>query len=207
MAIVKADLRDYFCEYLKLVLGHVYQIIAKASPHLTDKNKYRYVITMENCYQFFNKSQMRHIAQLAGIVSKEDSVERLLLISRDNASAMYNENKYFSEKPGYNNHFLQINMYHDTCHLSLYESTKISGTDMEAEDDKDTGLFRNVRSMRSATFDFDFISKIVSNLNNYISANVCIKCSGSHNTYNPTYYAELRRGFLNYIKVFIHIVK
>lgn len=204
MSVVKTSSRDYLCEYLKLVLGHVYQIIAKDSPHLSDQSKYRYVITMENCYPFFkNKSQMRHIAQIAGIVSKEDPFERLLLISRGNATAMYNEMKYFSDTPRYANHFLQINMYHDIHHLSSYESIKINGADMDAEDDKDTGIFRNVRSMRSTTFDFDFISSIASNLINYILTNVCIKCSGGHDTYNPTYYAELRRGLLSHIKVCI----
>ncbi|KAG2236128.1 hypothetical protein INT48_006144 [Thamnidium elegans] len=204
MSIAKADLRHYLCEYLKLVLGHVHKSIAKADSQLTDKSKYRYVITMENCYQFFNsKSEMRYIAQLAGIVSKEDSFGRLLLIGRDNATAMYNEKRYFSDKDANANHILQINMYNSICNLSLMEHTKLSGTDIDSKytnEDNQIKLFRNVRSVRSATFDFDFIGRIVSNLNNYISTNTCIECNKGHETYNPTYYAELRRGFLEYIK-------
>ncbi|GAA5801272.1 hypothetical protein HPULCUR_006718 [Helicostylum pulchrum] len=205
MSIAKADLRHYLCEYLKLVLGHVHKSIAKANYELSDNNKYRYVITMENCYQFFNnKSEMRYIAQLAGIISKEDSFGRLLLVSRDNAAAMYNERKYFSDKNANTSHVLQINIYNGVCNLSLMEHTKISGTDIDSKDTDEnrnkTKLFRNVRSVRSATFDFDFIGRIVSKLNNYISTNTCVECTKSHGTYSPTYYAELRRGFLEHIK-------
>ncbi|KAI9261965.1 hypothetical protein EDC94DRAFT_609376, partial [Helicostylum pulchrum] len=200
MSIVKADLREYICDYLKLVLGHVHETIAEANPELSNKDGYRYVITMENCYQFFSKSEMRYIAQLAGIISKKDPFERLLLIGRDTAAAMYTEREHFSGVPAYTNHVLQINMYHDICSLSLMEHTKISGNDIDSTDEKNTGVFRNVRSVRSATFDFDFISRIVSYLNSYVSTNDCIKCNGSHGTYSPTYYAELKKGFLNYIK-------
>lgn len=213
MAIVKGDLRIYMSEYLKLLHNHVHGVISKESPHLTDKSKYRYVITMENCYQFFNrKSDMRHIAISAGIVNKVDSVERLLLIRREDAAAMYYEQKYFadtSEPKAYSNHFVQINMYHDTCHLALHEATKITGYNQDAFDkdanakEIETKYFRNVRSMRSATLDFNFINRIVANLDSFVSKTVCISCSASkpHDTYNPEYYTGLREGFLDYIKV------
>lgn len=206
MSIAKADLRHYLSEYLKLVLGHVHKSIANANSELSDKNKYRYVITMENCYQFFNsKSEMRYIAQLADIISKEDSFGRLLLIDRDNAAAMCNEEKLFPGNKDNANHVLQINIYNDICNLSLMEHTRISGTDIDSkvadENKNETKLFRNVRSVRSATYDFDFIGIIVSKFNNYISTNDCIECTKIHGTYSPTYYAELRRGFLEYIKV------
>ncbi|GAA5809043.1 hypothetical protein MFLAVUS_002446 [Mucor flavus] len=205
MSIVKADLRTYMCQYLKLVLGHVHKSIIKANPKLKDKYKYRYVITMENCYQFFSKSEIRYIAQLAGIISKEDPVERLLLIGRDTAAAMYTEKEHFSDVSAYTSYVLIVNMYHDICSLSLMEHTKISGTNIDSKPEQDTGLFRNVRSVRSATFDFDFIGRIVSYLNSYVSTNDCITCNGSHPTYNPTYYAELKRGFLNYIKTDLNL--
>ncbi|KAG2237182.1 hypothetical protein INT48_006586 [Thamnidium elegans] len=197
MSSVKADLRRYFCEYLRLVLDHVHKLLAG----LADTDKYRYVITMENCYQFFdNKSEMRYIAQLAGIISEEDPVERLLLIGRNTAAAMYIEKEYFSNISAYSNHVLLINMYHDICSLSLMEYTKINGTDIDSTDDQDTGPSRNVRSVRSATFDFDFTSRITFYLNRYVSKNACIMCSENHDVYTPGYYTELKRGFLNYIK-------
>ncbi|KAG2237184.1 hypothetical protein INT48_006588 [Thamnidium elegans] len=197
MSSVKADLRRYFCEYLRLVLDHVHKLLAG----LADTDKYRYVITMENCYQFFdNKSEMRYIAQLAGVISEEDPVERLLLIGRNTAAAMYIEKEYFSNISAYSNHVLLINMYHDICSLSLMEYTKINGTDIDSTDDQDTGPSRNVRSVRSATFDFDFTSRITFYLNRYVSENACIMCSENHDVYTPSYYTELKRGFLNYIK-------
>lgn len=211
MSIVKSDFRSYLSEYIKLVFEHVYSVIKKAKPDLSDKNKYRFVITMENCYQFFNnKSEMRKIAQLAGIIDKDDSPKRLLLIRREDAAAMHFEKTEFTEKKGHSNHFLQISVYHDTCHLSLHESTKISGYD-ESKDNKtvkdtsqeDTSRFRNVRSMRSAKFVFNFVAKLVANLDSFVSTSVCISCTNpnSHDTYSPTYYSELREGFLEYMKV------
>ncbi|KAG2196471.1 hypothetical protein INT47_012672 [Mucor saturninus] len=210
MSIVKSDFRSYLSEYIRLVFEHVHGVIKKANPNLADKNKYRYVITMENCYQFFNnKSEMRKIAQLAGIINEKDSFERLLLIRRDNAAAMHFEKTEFKDKKGHSNHFLQISVYHDTCHLSLHESTKISGYDNEKDtkvedgaSQKPSGRFRNVRSMRSATFVFNFVAKLVANLDSFVSTSVCISCKNpnSHDTYSPTYYSELREGFLKYMK-------
>ncbi|GAA5810159.1 hypothetical protein MFLAVUS_003578 [Mucor flavus] len=194
MSGAKADLRRYFCEYLRLVLDHVHRTIDKTN---SNTNKYRYVITMENCYQFFdNKSEMRYIAQLAGIISKEDPVERLLLIGRDAAAAMYFEKEHFSSTTTNINRILLINMYDDICSLSLTEHTKISGSNIK----QDTEIFRNVRSVRSATFDFDFASRITLYLNKYVSENACIECRGNHQVYTSTYYTELKRGFLDYIK-------
>ncbi|KAG2231741.1 hypothetical protein INT48_007461 [Thamnidium elegans] len=201
MSIFKADLRRYLCEYIRLVLDHVHKSIAKINPKLSDKNKYRYVITMENCHQFFNsKSEMHYIAQLAGIMSKEDPVERLLLIGRDTAAAIYIEKEHFASTTDNINHVLLINTYYDTCSLSLMEHTKVSGTNVDYMDEENTKLFRNVRSVRSATFDFDFASRITFYLNRYVSKNNCIACYGNHKVYAPTYYTELKRGFLDYIK-------
>lgn len=204
MSIVKSDFRIYLSDYLKLVFEHVYGVISKNHSDLADKNKYRYVITMENCYQFFNnKSEMRKIAQIAGIINKEDSNERLLLIRRDNAAAMYFEKSVFAEKKAYSSHFLQISVYHDTYHLSLHESTKINGYDTDV-DKIHTSRFRNVRSIRSATFNFNFIAKLVANLDSFVSKSGCISCndSDSHKPYySPTYLSELRKGFPKYMKV------
>ncbi|GAA5808987.1 hypothetical protein MFLAVUS_002387 [Mucor flavus] len=203
MSSAKANLRHYLCEYLRLVLDHVNTSIAETNP---DRNKYRYVITMENCYRFFDsKSEMRYIAQLAGIISEADPVERLLLISRDTAAAMYTEKEHFSDVSTYTNNVLLINMYHDICSLSLMEHTKISGNDIDSTDEQDNGVFKNVRSVGSVTFDFDFTRKIVLSLNSYISTNDCIECTGSHSTYSSTYYTELERGFLGYIKTRLNL--
>jgi hypothetical protein len=208
MATVKSELRMYLTKYLQLLQVHIYNVISKENPHLSDKSKYRYVITMENCYQFFNsKLDMRRIAKEAGIIGKDDSVERLLLIHRENSAAMFYEKKYFSDQKSFSNHFLQINVYHDTCHLVLHEATKITGYNEDDNESKkkldNKKYFRNVRNMRSATFAFNFIGKIVRNLDSFVSKTDCISCSASpaHDTYNTDYYTGLREGFLNYIKV------
>ncbi|KAI8090642.1 hypothetical protein BDF21DRAFT_194645 [Thamnidium elegans] len=131
MALVKADFRKYLCQYLQLVLNHVYETISGPNSLLSNRGRYRYVITTENCYPFFtDKSEMRKIVEKAGITSAEDSAHRLLLINRDHASAMYFEKKHFLESLACTHYFLQINMYHDTCYISLFESIKLKGREL-----------------------------------------------------------------------------
>lgn len=194
MALVKADFRKYLCQYLQLVLAHVYTTITDTLPGLSDRGRYRYVITTENCYPFFtDKSEMRKIAERAGIISEKDSVHRLLLIGRDHASALYFEKKYFIESTACTHYFLQINMYHDTCYLSLFESIKINHAG--------AAYRRNVRRLKSVTFDFDFVDRAVLHLNRYVTKNVCIGCNYGHDTYSSRYYSDLKKGFLRYLKV------
>ncbi|KAG2205277.1 hypothetical protein INT47_009542 [Mucor saturninus] len=210
MSAMKGGFKLYLVELLKLVLGHVHSSIAKTNPDLSNKNNYRYVITMENCYQFFrNKSEMREIAQLAGIIKKDDSPKRLLLIRREDAAAMHFEETEYIGRKGPRNHFLQIGIYHDTCHLSLHESTKISGGDEEkyikVEKDASQEIvsrFRNVRSMRSATFAFNFVEKLIAHLDSFVSTSACIICADpkSHSKYSTTYRTELKKSFLEYMK-------
>ncbi|KAG2196468.1 hypothetical protein INT47_012669 [Mucor saturninus] len=195
-------------DLLKHVLKHVHNSIMKTNPDLSNKSKYRYVITMENCYQFFeNKSEMREIAQLAGIIEKDDSPKRLLLIRREDAAAIYFEKNKFLGKKAQSNCFLQISLYHDTCHLSLHVSTQIAGNGTPKDNDANqsrewtSDRFRNVRSMRSATFGFDFVARLVTNLSIFISNTVCCKDQKSHDTTDSAYNLELRRNFLEYIKV------
>ncbi|KAI7891306.1 uncharacterized protein EV154DRAFT_226518 [Mucor mucedo] len=210
MSVMKGTFKSYLVELLKLVLEHVHSSIMKTKPHLSNKNKYRYVITMENCYQFFrNKSEMREIAQLAGIIKRDDSPKRLLLIRREDAAAMHFEKTEFKDRKGHSNCFLHICIYHDTCHLALYESTKIKGDDKKKyvkvenyASQKIISRFRNVRSMRSATFAFNFVEKLVASLDSFVSTSAYIICadSKSHSKYSPTYRTELKKGFLEYMK-------
>ncbi|KAG2205245.1 hypothetical protein INT47_009510 [Mucor saturninus] len=196
-------------DLLKHVLEHVHDSIMKTNPDLSNKDKYRYVITMENCYQFFgNKTEMREIAQLVGIIKKNDSPKRLLLIHREDAAAIYFEKNKFHGEWAQNNCFLQINLYHDTCHLSLHLSTQIAGNDTPKDSDANrsgegtSDRFRNVRGMRSATFGFDFVARLVTNLSSFISNTVCCKDQKTHDTTDSAYILELRRNFLEYLKVY-----
>ncbi|KAI7875533.1 uncharacterized protein EV154DRAFT_606830 [Mucor mucedo] len=207
MSAMKETFKAYLVDLLKYVLEHVHNSIMKTNPYLLNKSKYRYVITMENCYQFFgNKSEMREIAQLAGVIKKDDSLKRLLLIRREDAAAIYFEKNKFPGKKAQSNCFLQINLYHDTCHLSLHLSTQIGGNDTpKASDANRSGesisdRFRNVRRMRSATFEFDLVARLVTNLSLFISNAVCCKDQKTHDTADPAYILELRRNFLEYLK-------
>ncbi|KAI7891320.1 uncharacterized protein EV154DRAFT_508716, partial [Mucor mucedo] len=207
MSAMRGSFTAYLVDLLKHVLEHVHKSIIKTNPDLSNKDKYRYVITMENCYQFFgNKSEMREIAQLAGIIKEDDSAKRLLLIRREDAAAIYFEKNKFPGKKAQSNCFLQISLYHDTCHLSLHLSTQIAGNDTPKDSDANrsgkgtSDRFRNVRSMRSATFGFDFVARLVTNLSFFISNTVCCKYQKSHNTNDTAYILELRQNFLEYLK-------
>ncbi|KAI7886385.1 uncharacterized protein EV154DRAFT_521279 [Mucor mucedo] len=54
--------------------------------------------------------------------------------------------------------------------------------------------------MRSATFGFDFVARLVTNLSLFISNTVCCKDQKTHDTTDPAYILELRRNFLEYLK-------
>ncbi|KAG2213445.1 hypothetical protein INT47_009119 [Mucor saturninus] len=205
MSAVNGIFKSYLIDFLELVFKHVHCVIAKANPKLSDKRKYRYVITIENCHPFFkHKSEMRLIAQEAGIINKEDHVKRMLLIGRENAAAMYLDKTFFAEKKSDVNQILQISLYHDTCHLSLHESTNL--TSYEAPDSNNSlGSFtpyksRNVRTMRSATFQFNFLSELVANLSVFISNLACCKDQKSHDTNSSAYVLKLTKEFLVYMK-------
>lgn len=205
MSTMKGIFKVYLIEFLKIVFEHVHNEISKANPELSDKNKYRYVITMENCYPFFkHKSEMSRIAQMVGIVNDVDSEKRLLLIRRENAAAIYFEN--VGNRSG-SYQFLQIRMYHDACHLSLHDCSKVNSYNTpEGNGSNDfskwtSNSFRNVRSKASATFEFNFISKLVKNLGLFISNSVCCKDQKSHDTTSLAYFLELRTNFKEYMKV------
>ncbi|KAL9557095.1 hypothetical protein MBANPS3_001552 [Mucor bainieri] len=131
MSIVKGDWRRYLAKLINVMQDHVCDIIEKNGTSV-NRDKIRYCITMENSYQFFfRKSEMRQVAIKAGLITKEDSTKRLLLIKREDAAAMHFEEEHFrpegKEPKAFNSKFLQIFFRHDTCYLSLQEATKLSG--------------------------------------------------------------------------------
>jgi hypothetical protein len=64
--------------------------------------------------------------------------------------------------------------------------------------------FRNVRGVRSAVFPFNFISKLIINLEKYVKENNSINCpkSNDHEINYNAFDPEFKEGFLNYIEVF-----
>lgn len=207
MSIVKGDLKTFLVGFLHKVNEHICQQI-KNNEDKKDRSKFRYCITMENSYKFFNrKSDMRRICEEAKIVPEGADPRRLLLFRREDAAAMYFENTQLSLKK-YSTYFLQVFFRHDSCHLALQESIKISGfveskAEAEQSTEPDSKYFRNVRGVRSATLEFNFVAKLIANLDMFITKNPCITCSAiiRHDDYYSSYYSDLRRGFLEYVKV------
>lgn len=147
MSIVKGDFRRYLANLIRAMQDHVCGIIEKNGTSV-NRDKIRYCITMENSYKFFfRKSEMRQVAVNAGLISKEDSTKRLLLIKREDAAAMHFEEEHFrpegKEKKAFNSKFLQIFFRHDTCHLSLQEAIKLS-----AYNDKRKAILQEVQDAK-----------------------------------------------------------
>lgn len=207
MSNVKDDLRQFLVDFLKNVKGHVFKKI-EDNENKTDPSKFRYCITMENSYRFFyNKSSMRNICIEAGLVEENSDVRRLLLFKREDAAAMYLENTKLQQSY-YSTYYLQIFFRHDSCHLALHESVKICGlaldkSKIENDTENKSNYFRNVRGIRSATIDFNFVGKLIHNLDLFVAKDslFCCNAVGSDNGHSSYYRSDLRKSFLQCVEV------
>ncbi|KAL9558415.1 hypothetical protein MBANPS3_000915 [Mucor bainieri] len=184
LSLAKADLRALLVTHLKNLLQYTVQYMDTAK-RCTDQERYRYCLTLENSYGFFNSdNEMNEIAIEAGLVGEDDDAKnRLLLIKREDAAALYLENQYFgdnteTQNPKSVSTFLQIQVNSDNCQLSLYESTKVTDNSNEQHP-------RNVRCIRKTTFDFSFLHATVMALQQYSdNDDDCFKCDSGIHTKN-----------------------
>ncbi|GAN05310.1 conserved hypothetical protein [Mucor ambiguus] len=184
LSLAKADLRTLLVNHLKALLKHTIQCMHIAK-QCTDQERYRYCLTLENSYGFFDDSnEMKDIAIRAGLLGEdENSRNRLLLIKREDAAALYLENQYFGNHTKVRSRlpylkesllsestFLQVHLNSDNCHLLLYKATRITENSAEQHP-------RNVRCIRQTTFDFKFLHKVVVSLRQYVANNFdCSQC-------------------------------
>lgn len=89
------------------------------------------------------------------------------------------------------------------------ESDENSNPDYNGDASKDDNsfkekYFRNVRGVRSAVLPFNFVSKLLINLEKYVKDNNSINCTkvNDHETNYNVFDPDFKEGFLNYIKVF-----
>jgi hypothetical protein len=210
MSVGKGNMKDFFTNFLRKLLEYVFGVIKK-NEGKADSNKFRYCITMENSYKFFNnKLEMRNICVAAGFVTIQCDVKRLLIFKREDAAAMYFENTQLTTKK-YSTYYMQLFFRHDTCHMTLHESVKISGyvdSKQKADNAEKPDNFRNVRAIRSANIEINFIGKLIANLDMFVTKNPCIHCSAliRHDDYYSSYYSDLRKGFLKYVKVSSNLI-
>ncbi|KAI8051749.1 hypothetical protein BDF21DRAFT_176602 [Thamnidium elegans] len=92
-------------------------------------------------------------------------------------------------------HFLQINVQRDCYHLNLYKTAKLH--------DQGKIEYHNVRKLKSTTFEFDAIGKMMKRLRQYTHDEQqkyhCIS-SELHRLDTKIYENDLRYGLKNYVK-------
>lgn len=214
LSFAKQDLKVFMIDFLTMIHKHTCEYLKKISP-TTNIEKYRYCITMENSFKFFNdKKFMQEIAIEAGIINEnEDDRNRLLLINRENAAALHFEDLYFAEHRKrqavfkddllFSSTFLQIQFNSDICHLTLYEATKIMG---KYDEDSTKQYPRNVRCIRSTTFETNFFDNVIEKLDQFITEyDNHFRCNANKHSHSYFKVNEvvLKRQFANYIKVIL----
>ncbi|KAI8884879.1 hypothetical protein K501DRAFT_332318 [Backusella circina FSU 941] len=196
LALLRDDFKVFLAKYLRQLNDYICRYVQSQTK--IDRHKYRFCVTMENSYRFFDsKEDMREIAIDAGVISKNDSSKRLLLINREDACAIYHENKHYGIKTDYHkNIFLQLFVANDHIRLTVHQSTAIATLDQKIEeqkkdrdpfsflndDNKADRLFRNVRTTNSITFPFKFIERLVYNFDSFITNDMTIEKNKSNET-------------------------
>ncbi|GAA5801407.1 hypothetical protein HPULCUR_006853 [Helicostylum pulchrum] len=102
MSTSKDDFKIFITDYLKCLYEYAGDYIKKERGKGVGINKIRYCLTMENSFNFFRtKKEMRDVATYAGLfdVQRPDMrhKKQLLLLTREDASAMYYKKVYYTE--------------------------------------------------------------------------------------------------------------
>ncbi|KAI7901283.1 uncharacterized protein BX663DRAFT_515501 [Cokeromyces recurvatus] len=82
---------DIIADYLKALHEYVLEELSKGFAKNYDPNHFRYCLTVPAMWSDLAKYSMRKAAVKAGLVRKEDSEDRLMLISEPEAAALYCE--------------------------------------------------------------------------------------------------------------------
>ncbi|KAG2229760.1 hypothetical protein INT48_004764 [Thamnidium elegans] len=101
MSTSKDDFKKFITDYLKCLYEYASTYIKKERGKGIGINKIRYCLTMENSFNFFRtKKEMRDIARDAGLFGIRPDMrhkKKLLLLTREDASAMYYKKVYYTE--------------------------------------------------------------------------------------------------------------
>lgn len=102
MSTSKDEFKKFITDYLKCLYEYASGYIKKERGKGVGINKIRYCLTMENSFNFFRtKKEMRDVADDAGLfgVLRPDMrhKKQLLLLTREDASAMYYKKNYYTE--------------------------------------------------------------------------------------------------------------
>ncbi|KAI7895644.1 uncharacterized protein EV154DRAFT_494467 [Mucor mucedo] len=168
MSTSKDDFEKFIVDYLERIHEYACRVIQKRYT-LFSRGQFRYCLTMENCFNFFtNKAKMAEFAVAAKVLRVEGDEpimnKRLLLINREDASAMFYEKMYYTEN---NSYFwtIKIDMEENICLLSCHEIRNADASVLDFVPTEEN-LYDSKRSgiIDSGELQFDFSEKLVSTL-------------------------------------------
>lgn len=206
MSTSKDDFEKFIVDYLERLHEYACRAIQKKYT-LLSRGQFRYCLTMENCFKFFpNKDKMAEIAVAAKVLRIEDDEpivnKRLLLINREDASAMFYEKMYYTEN---NSYFwaIKFDMEESICLLSCHE---IRNADNSVPDFVPTeeNLYDSERSdiIDSGDLPFDFSENLIWALQYFKLGN---NSSMHHGNYGKaTCNKSLKQAFKTLIEVCVH---
>ncbi|KAH8556812.1 hypothetical protein BGW37DRAFT_474327 [Umbelopsis sp. PMI_123] len=115
-------------DYLHLFHDHVMEELRKGFANNYHPDRFRYCLTVPAIWSDRAKTSMRQAAIRAGIISRDDPVERLMLISEPEAAALYCEKRCESYNLEHGDKFMIVDAGGGTVDLIVYEIEKLDPT-------------------------------------------------------------------------------
>ncbi|KAG2179930.1 hypothetical protein INT43_003717, partial [Umbelopsis isabellina] len=117
-------IEDYLREFHTYVLGE----LQKGFASNYSAERFRYCLTVPAIWSDRAKSLMREAAIRAGIITRDDPIERLMLISEPEAASLYCENSISSCNLRHSDKFMIVDAGGGTVDLIVYEIEHLDST-------------------------------------------------------------------------------
>lgn len=168
ISINKDECHEFYENYLNAIHTYACNYLQDLHPEMFIREKVRYCLTIENCFDFFSsREEVREVAQEASVISKEDDPKRLLLINREDASSIFYEDSQYINEENVNSYswFFDLDGEKNSGTLSLYE---VKPQDSYSKDSRveDPKLVME----EPIQFDFDLMALLVQEVNNFSTA-------------------------------------
>ncbi|KAI8578883.1 hypothetical protein K450DRAFT_244957 [Umbelopsis ramanniana AG] len=108
-------------DYLKLFHQNAMEELRKGFANNIEPERFRYCLTVPAIWSDRAKTSMREAALRSGIISRDDPVERLILISEPEAAALYCEKRSESWNLQHGDKFMIVDAGGGTVDLIVYE--------------------------------------------------------------------------------------
>ncbi|OAD73786.1 hypothetical protein PHYBLDRAFT_145256 [Phycomyces blakesleeanus NRRL 1555(-)] len=158
-AINKASQPNIIADYLRAFYKHVHEQFQTRLGAVYDTSKFRYCLTVPAIWDDRAKATMREAAIIAGIVSRSDHPDRLMLTSEPEAAALYCEKKSNQFNLSHEQRFMICDAGGGTVDLIVFEIEDSSGVKSLREVTKGSGgscgstfLDKNMRKLLKKRF-------------------------------------------------------